>query len=231
MHAFASTPATTIIEAYGITRDIRTPGGVIRVLQGIDLSIQPGEFVALRGCSGSGKTTLLNILAGLDNPTQGTVRVLGQELATLNENRRAALRLQQMGLLFQNAHLLPALTALENVELALRLLHIPAVERSRRASESLKRVHLSGREEHRSLELSGGEQQRVALARALVHQPRLLLADEPTGHLDSQTAQKMAGLFRSIAGQTGLGLLVATHDAGLIKAAHRVLNIEDGRLR
>jgi putative ABC transport system ATP-binding protein len=136
----------------------------------------------------------------------------------------------QIGLLFQNAHLIPTLTALENVELALHILKVPARERRKRALEALEKVALSGRAEHRGLELSGGEQQRVALARALVHQPRLLIADEPTGDLDSQTGQKMILLLREIVHATGVGLLIATHDFEIVNAASRVLSIEDGRI-
>lgn len=225
-----SATATALVEARGITRAFHTPGGTVQVLRGIDLSIGQGEFVALRGRSGSGKTTLLNLLVGLDDPTQGTISILGQELQRMNESARAALRRMQIGLLFQNAHLIPTLTALENVELALHILKVPARERRKRALEALEKVALSGRAEHRGLELSGGEQQRVALARALVHQPRLLIADEPTGNLDSQTGQKMILLLREIVHKTGVGLLIATHDFEIVNAASRVLAIEDGRI-
>jgi len=230
MNIPATATATALVEARGITRAFRTPGGTVQVLRGIDLSIGQGEFVALRGRSGSGKTTLLNLLVGLDDPTQGTISILGQELQRMNENARAALRRMQIGLLFQNAHLIPTLTALENVELALHILKVPARERRKRALEALEKVALSGRAEHRGLELSGGEQQRVALARALVHQPRLLIADEPTGDLDSQTGQKMILLLREIVHATGVGLLIATHDFEIVNAASRVLSIEDGRI-
>src|SRR5229473_1866005 len=152
--------ATAIAEARGVTRDF-PGGGMVRALRGIDLRIEPGEFVALRGRSGSGKTTLLNILVGLDNPTQGQVSVLGRDLAQLNEAARAALRRESIGLLFQNAHLFPSLTAQENVEVALRLQLTPERERTRRALAALEMVGLGARAHHRGLELSGGEQQRV----------------------------------------------------------------------
>ncbi|HEY7416487.1 MAG TPA: ATP-binding cassette domain-containing protein, partial [Ktedonobacteraceae bacterium] len=167
MNTASTAIASAVVEARAITRAFRAPGGTIRVLHGIDLNIKPGEFVALRGRSGSGKTTLLHILVGLDNPTQGTVCLLGHELADMNDNARAALRRRQIGLLFQNAHLIPTLTALENVELTLRMLNVPAGERNKRALEALEQVSLRERANHRGLELSGGEQQRVALARAL----------------------------------------------------------------
>ena len=220
--------ATPVVEARGITRAFRLERGIVHVLRGIDLSITPGEFVALRGRSGSGKTTLLNILVGLDDPTQGQISVLGQEMARLNEPERAALRREKVGLLFQNAHLFPSLTARENVEVALRLLDTPAGERGRRALEALELVGLGKRAQQRALELSGGEQQRVALARALVHSPRFVVADEPTGNLDSVTGRAIVMLLRNIVRETGVGLLVATHDALVYSAADRVVQINDG---
>jgi ABC-type lipoprotein export system ATPase subunit len=222
--------AAPVVEARGVTRDFQTGSGTVHALRGIDLSIAPGELVALRGRSGSGKTTLLNILVGLDDPTRGQVSVLGQSLAKMNESARASLRSKNVGLLFQNAHLFPSLTALENVEVALRLLGFSRDERSRRAHEALELVGLSAREQHRAAELSGGEQQRIALARALVHTPRLVVADEPTGNLDSQTGQAIVTLLRAIVQKTGIGMLVATHDAVVFTAAHRVVRIDDGVL-
>lgn len=222
--------ATTVVETYNVTREFQVGAVTVQALRGVSLRIQPGEFVALRGRSGSGKTTLLNILVGLDNPTQGQVVLLGQELGRLNETARAALRREQLGLLFQNAHLFPALTAQENVEVALRLQLTPEREREERAQKALELVGLAQRAHHRGLELSGGEQHRVALARALVHQPRFVIADEPTGNLDSLTARKIVQLFRDIVQQTGIALLIATHDATVFHAADRVLNINDGRI-
>ena len=222
--------ATTVVEAQGITRDFRVGTRTVHVLRGIDLSIQAGEFVALRGRSGSGKTTLLNILVGLDNPTQGRVSILGKDLAHLNETARAILRRESVGLLFQNAHLFPTLTAQENVEIALRLQRVPGQEREQRAREALELVKLDARAHHRGLELSGGEQQRVALARALVHKPRFVIADEPTGNLDSLTSRAIIQLFHDVVQQTGVALLVATHDMTVVNAADRVLHINDGTL-
>lgn len=222
--------STNIVEASGITRDFLVGTRTIHVLQGIDLNIQAGTFVALRGRSGSGKTTLLNILVGLDNPTQGQVSILGQDLTHMKEATRAALRRDSIGLLFQNAHLFPTLTAQENIEVALRLQLTPTAEREQRASAALELVGLAPRARHRGLELSGGEQQRVALARALVHKPRFVIADEPTGNLDSLTGRKIVQLFHNIVRQTGIALLVATHDLTVVNAADRVLNINDGKL-
>jgi len=220
----------TIAEARGVTREFRAGGGIVHALRGIDLRVLPGECVALRGRSGSGKTTLLNILIGLDNPTQGQVFILEHDLATLNETERARLRRESIGMMFQNAHLFPSLTAQENVEVPLRLAHTPADQRTMQSRDALERVGLGARMHHRGLELSGGEQQRVALARALVHNPRFIVADEPTGNLDSVTAHLIATLLRDVAHSSRIGLLVATHDATIVAAADRVLNISDGRI-
>jgi putative ABC transport system ATP-binding protein len=221
--------ATAIAEAHSVTREFHG-GGIVRALRGIELRIEPGEFVALRGRSGSGKTTLLNILIGLDNPTQGQVFILGQDLATLGEAARARLRRESIGMMFQNAHLFPSLTAQENVELPLRLARSEAHQRERLAREALQRVGLAQRAHHRGLELSGGEQQRVALARALVHSPRFLVADEPTGNVDSLTGRGIAALLSDTAHHLQIGLLIATHDAVIVEAADRVLQMHDGRI-
>jgi putative ABC transport system ATP-binding protein len=219
-----------IVEGYGITRDFNVGGGVVHALRGVHLRVEPGEMVALRGRSGSGKTTLLNILVGLDNPTQGRVRVLGRDLAPLNETARSILRREKVGMLFQNAHLFPQLTAQENVEIPLRLARCDPKKRADRALAALEAVRLSARVRHRGLELSGGEQQRVALARALAHQPQFVVADEPTGNLDSMTGREIAALLRRIAHEQSIGILVATHDGTVVALADRVLVISDGIL-
>lgn len=225
------TTTETIVTAQGVTRVFTGGGGaLVQALRGVDLRVLPGELVALRGRSGSGKTTLLNILVGLDDPTEGHVSVLGHELATLNEAGRAKLRREQIGMLFQNAHLFPSLTAQENVEIPLRLAKVDPAQRTKRAQEALAMVGLGPRSKHRGLELSGGEQQRVALARSLVHTPRFVVADEPTGNLDSMTGRDIVSLLQSIAHQTQIGFLVATHDATVVEAADRVLQIDDGRI-
>jgi putative ABC transport system ATP-binding protein len=224
------TAVKTIAEVRGVTRDFRTGSVVVHALRGIDLHIQAGEFVALRGRSGSGKTTLLNILIGLDNPTAGQVFILERDLAALDESARARLRRESIGMMFQNAHLFPSLTAQENVELPLRLARIASDERIKLARAALKQVGLAPRAHHRGLELSGGEQQRVALARALVHSPRFIVADEPTGNLDSMTGRTIANLLRDTAHGSGIGLLVATHDATVVEAADRIVQIQDGRI-
>lgn len=221
---------TTIAEARGVTREFRSGSGIVQALRGVDLRIQPGEFVALRGRSGSGKTTLLNVLIGLDNPTQGQVLILERDLARMNETERARLRRESIGMMFQNAHLFPALTAQENVEVPLRLARVAPQQRTQQAQEALEQVGLAKRAHHRGLELSGGEQQRVALARALVHKPRFIVADEPTGNLDSLTGRDITKLLNDICHTTQIGLLVATHDAVIVSAADRVLIIQDGRI-
>ena len=221
---------TPIAEGHNITRDFKVGGGIVRALRGVDLQLRPGEFVALRGRSGSGKTTLLNILTGIDNPTQGQVSLLGHELARMNETARAILRREQVGMLFQSAHLFPLLTAQENVEIPLRLARADPRQRAARALAALEMVHLGPRAHHRGLELSGGEQQRVALARALAHQPRFVVADEPTGNLDSMTGREIAALLRSITHEQGIGMLLATHDNAVVAIADRVVTIADGML-
>lgn len=220
--------ATAIVEAQEITRDFKSGGGVVHALRGVTLRILPGELVALRGRSGSGKTTLLNILIGLDDPTSGSVTVLGRTLARMSETERAHLRSHSVGMMFQNAHLFPSLTAQENVEIPLRLVRMEATQRTKKAREALERVHLGPRAHHRGLELSGGEQQRVALARALVHEPQLIVADEPTGNLDSMTGREITALLREITHSTRIGMLIATHDMTVVNAADRVLQINDG---
>ena len=221
---------TPIAEGHNITRDFKVGGGIVRALRGVDLQLRPGEFVALRGRSGSGKTTLLNILTGIDNPTQGQVSLLGHDLARMNETARAILRREQVGMLFQSAHLFPLLTAQENVEIPLRLARADPQQRAARALAALEMVHLGSRAHHRGLELSGGEQQRVALARALAHQPRFVVADEPTGNLDSMTGREIAALLRSITHEQGIGMLLATHDNAVVAIADRVVTIADGML-
>ncbi len=221
---------TPIVEGSQITRDFKSGGGVVHALRGIDVRLQPGELVALRGRSGSGKTTLINILTGIDDPTQGRVTLLGHDLARLNEAARSILRRAQVGMLFQNAHLFPLLTAQENVEIPLRLARAEPTQRAAQALAALEMVHLGPRAHHRGLELSGGEQQRIALARALAHQPRFVVADEPTGNLDSMTGREIAALLRRIAHEQRIGMLIATHDNAVVSVADRVITISDGML-
>lgn len=225
-----SDSAAPVAQAWDLTRAFRVGGRRLLALQGVNLRIDSGELVALRGRSGSGKTTLLNILAGLDRPTDGRVDVLGHDVGAMNESERCRLRREQIGIMFQNAHLFPLLTAQENVEIALHLAGVHRRERRDRAREALERVGLSERAHHRGLELSGGEQQRVALARALVHRPRFVVADEPTGSLDTATGREIITLMCETARAAHIGLLVATHDHAVATAADRTLHIADGAL-
>lgn len=217
-----------IAETQGVTREFRSGGSLVKALRGVDLCIRPGEFVALRGRSGSGKTTLLNILIGLDNPTAGTVFILDRNLQEMSESARARLRRESIGMMFQNAHLFPSLTAQENVEIPLRLARMPGQQRTLQAQAALEQVKLGKRAQHRGMELSGGEQQRVALARALVHKPSFVVADEPTGNLDSLTGREITQLLSDIAHNHNIGMLIATHDPILVNAADRILQIQDG---
>lgn len=220
----------TVAQADGVSRDFKSGSVITHALRDVSLTVRSGELVALRGRSGSGKTTLLNILTGLDNPTAGSVAILGRLLERMDETARARLRRDSVGMMFQNAHLFALLTAEENVELPLRLARADPARRSKQARQMLEYVGLGQRAHHRGLELSGGEQQRVALARALAHEPRFVVADEPTGNLDSMTGRAVIELVSRIAHQLNIGFLVATHDMNIVAAADRVLHISDGRL-
>jgi putative ABC transport system ATP-binding protein len=202
----------------------------IRALRGIDLRVERGEVLAVRGRSGSGKTTLLNLLGGLDRPTSGSVEVDGVEISTLGEAELDALRRTAVAFVFQSFGLLPILSAAENVELPLRLLRTAPDERDRRVTELLERVGLAGRANHRPHELSGGEQQRVAIARALAARPKLLLADEPTGQLDSETGHTIISLLRSVVREEGVTAVIATHDPLMLDIADRVVELRDGTI-
>ncbi|MGO8951680.1 MAG: ABC transporter ATP-binding protein [Ktedonobacterales bacterium] len=230
LDALSGPGSEPVAAAQDVSRDFRPGSGIVHALRGVSLAIRPGEFVALRGRSGSGKTTLLNILTGLDNPTLGTVTILGRKLAGMDETARARLRRESVGMMFQNAHLFALLTAEENVELPLRLAGADPARRKQLARQMLEYVGLGQRAHHRGMELSGGEQQRVALARALVHGPRFVVADEPTGNLDSMTGRAVIELVSRMTRQFNLGFLVATHDMNVVAAADHVLNISDGTL-
>ncbi len=224
------TTATAVLDATGLTRTYRRGPEPVEVLRGIDLVAEPGAVVVIQGRSGSGKTTLLGLLGGLDDPTEGTVAVAGQPLGPLDEGERAELRRHTIGFVFQSFGLIPMLSAKENVEVPLRLVRSEAGERRRRSGELLERVGLDHRAAHRPSELSGGEQQRVAIARALANEPRLLLADEPTGQLDSETARTVISLLADLVRDQGIAAVIATHDPAMVAVADRVLRLEDGRL-
>lgn len=230
----AVTPSTSTvapaIEIQNLTRIYRRGQQQVRALDGVDLRIEAGQFIALKGRSGSGKTTLLNCLSGLDQPTGGIVRVFGDEIGRWSEGRRTTWRRQQVGFIFQSLGLLPVLSAYENVELVLRLNGVGASERHTATLEALELVGLTKWNDHRPYELSGGQQQRVAIARALAGRPRLLIADEPTGNLDSKTAHSVLALFRSIVRDRNVTMLMATHDTLADDYVDRVVNLSDGRL-
>jgi putative ABC transport system ATP-binding protein len=201
---------------------------VLTALESVSLAFEEGERVAVVGRSGSGKSTCLNLLGGLDRPTSGDVFVRGRRLAELSDDALAEYRRTGVGFIFQFFNLVPALSALQNVELPMTLAGVPPPERQRRAGELLERVGLGGRVRHRPGELSGGEQQRVAIARALVNDPPLLLADEPTGNLDTKTSEEILGLLEGLSGKT---ILIVTHDRALARrAARRTVELVDGRV-
>ena len=200
----------------------------IAALRGVDLHVQPGMFVALKGRSGSGKTTLLNCLAGLDRPTSGTVHVLGHDLMTMNDQELTEWRREQIGLVFQSFGLLPTLSAYENIELLLRIRGDEYHARHKRALECLEIVGLSRWRDHRPYEMSGGQQQRVAIARALANHAELILADEPTGELDSKTTRELLTFFRELIESQHITMLMVSHDPLVDQYVHQVLTLKDG---
>ena len=221
---------TPVVRARALHKSFGRAGAVVRVLGAAELEVQPGELVAVAGSSGSGKSTLLHILGGLLHPDSGQVEIAGADLYTLSESRRAAVRNARIGFVFQFHHLLPEFTALENVLLPARVAGTPATEARRRAAELLATLGLAERAHHRPGELSGGEQQRVAVARALVNEPDVVLADEPSGNLDSQAAQALHALLEALAGDRRVALVIATHSPSLARRAHRSLVLRDGML-
>ncbi len=223
-------PAGPLLQAIDVVRDYPSGDTVIHALRGVSLAADPGELVAVRGRSGSGKTTLLNILGGLDRPTAGRVVIDGHAVSTMSEEDVVEVRRRTVAFIFQSFGLVPILSAAENVEVPLRLVRAPSRERDARVRELLELVGLGGRMRHRPHELSGGEQQRVAIARALANRPRLLLADEPTGQLDSETGHVIMMLLRDVVRTEGVTALVATHDPVMLDVADRVLELRDGEL-
>lgn len=219
-----------LAEARGVERIYTLGAERLHALRGVDMQGVAGEFIALIGRSGSGKTTLLNILVGLDRATTGEAFLAGQRLNGLSEEGRAALRRQHVGIVFQSSSLMPLLTAAENVELPLRISGWSRRDREERAREVMDRVGLLHRMRHRPYELSGGEQQRVGIARAIASRPSVLIADEPTGELDSVSAQTVFSLFRSLVEEEKVLIITATHDRAIMSAADRVLELRDGLL-
>jgi putative ABC transport system ATP-binding protein len=219
-----------VIVTRGIKREYDMGGEVVRALRGVDLAIGRNEYVAIMGPSGSGKSTLMNILGCLDRPTGGRYLLAGQEVSRLRKAELADVRSHTLGFVFQNFNLLPRTSALENVELPLMYQGVPGRDRRARAAEALDRVGLASRSGHHPNQLSGGQQQRVAIARALVTRPRVILADEPTGNLDSRTSLEVMALFQELGGQ-GITILLVTHEPDVAEFASRVVFVKDGRVR
>jgi putative ABC transport system ATP-binding protein len=220
----------SILTARDLHKDYPMNGAAVHALRGASLEVHAGEYVAIAGPSGSGKSTLLQLIGGIDAPSSGSVELLGTRLDSLSDRELTRLRLTRLGFVFQRFHLLPVLTALENVELPMAEAGSPRGKRRDRALELLAYVGLGHRAGHRATQLSGGEMQRVAIARALANQPVLLLADEPTGELDAGTGTEILSLFRRL-NRDGTTLVVVTHDEQLAAEAGRVIHMLDGRIR
>ena len=218
----------TVLEVHGLSKQVSSPEGTLAILDNVEFSIGRGETVAVMGASGAGKSTLLALLAGLDTPTSGTVRLAGHDLGALDEDGRAAVRARHVGFVFQSFHLVPSLTALENAMLPLEL----AGRRDARANalEVLGRVGLGERVGHYPRQLSGGEQQRVAIARAFVTRPDVLFADEPTGNLDAATGARVVDLLFGLNREAGATLVLVTHDRALADRCGRVIRLDAGRV-
>ncbi|MER6780878.1 MULTISPECIES: ABC transporter ATP-binding protein [unclassified Streptomyces] len=224
------TAQTPMVVAHGLQRSFGSGERAVHALRGVSFEVERGRLTALKGRSGSGKTTLLNLVGGLDTPTGGSVVLDGTDLAGLDEEGLLALRRDRIGFVFQSFGLIPVLTAVENVGVPMRMRKIPAKQREERARTLLALVGLADHAEQRPGELSGGQQQRVAVARALANEPALIVADEPTGQLDSETGRSIMQLLRAVVRSEGVTALVATHDPALIELADRVVELRDGRI-
>jgi putative ABC transport system ATP-binding protein len=220
----------TVIETEDLWRVYKIASQEVQALRGVSLKVESGRFVALKGRSGSGKTTLLNCLGGLDRPTSGVVRVFGHDLATLNDRQLTQWRRERVGFIFQSFGLLPTLSAYENVELMLRIAGVRGRKRHERTNYCLDLVGLGKWKQHRPYEMSGGQQQRVAIARALANNPRLILADEPTGELDSTTGREILTLFRRIIEEEHVTFLMASHDGMVDEYVDWILQLKDGQI-
>lgn len=217
-------------ELRGVSKTYDTKGVAVRALDNVDLKVESGEFVVIVGPSGSGKSTLLQMLGALDRTTSGQVEFDGRDLATLGDKDLADIRLRTIGFIFQQFNLVPTLSAAENVELAMVPTKLPADQRAARVAELLDRVGLAARASHLPSQLSGGEQQRVAIARALANKPDVLLADEPTGNLDSQTGETILQMLYDLWQETGITVVLITHDLSIAERAPRVVRMADGRI-
>ena len=221
--------AEWVIVTRGLTREYDMGGEIVRALRGVDLAVKRNEYVAIMGPSGSGKSTLMNIVGCLDTPNKGEYWLNGQLVSTMEDDALARVRNKEIGFVFQTFNLLPRATALANVELPLVYAGVPAAERKRRALEALEKVQLGQRVHHRPNELSGGQRQRVAIARALVNDPSILLADEPTGNLDSNTSEEIMRVFEHLA-ESGQTVIMVTHEPDIASHARRVVVLRDGRI-
>jgi putative ABC transport system ATP-binding protein len=219
-----------IIQTQDLQRDYQIGARTVQALRGVDLNVMPERLIALKGRSGSGKTTLLNCIGGLDRPTSGSVHVLGRNLSELGEDELALWRRHELGFVFQSFGLLPTLSAYENVDLMLRLVDVPSKERRERTLECIELVGLTKWMHHRPHEMSGGQQQRVGIARALANHPRLLLADEPTGELDSNTARDILKLFQEIVAAEHISVLMSSHDPLVDKYVDGLVLLKDGQI-
>jgi len=229
--AISTASATSAIRGENLSRHYRMGEALIRAVDGVSLEVRAGEFVALLGSSGSGKSSMLNLIAGLDRPTSGSVIVQDRDLAKLSREELAKYRLHVVGMVFQSFNLIPSMTLAENVELPLRFAEVDRGERESLVREALGRVGLKARMKHRPSELSGGEQQRAALARALINRPKLLLADEPTGNLDSHTGTEIMEMVRGFNQELGMTIVMVTHERALAERyAQRMIFLADGKL-
>jgi putative ABC transport system ATP-binding protein len=221
-----------LLETENLRKHYQMGDTVVRALDGVSIRVADGEFLALQGTSGSGKSTLLNLIAGLDQPTSGTLRIDGNDIAGMSAEELSRHRRRDVGIIFQSFNLISTMSALENVTLSMMFAGVPKGEREQRAVRLLEAMGLGARQRHRPRELSGGEQQRVAISRALANEPRLLLADEPTGNLDSRTSREIMELLKALNERDGKAIIFVTHDANLAaQYAHRTITLMDGTVQ
>jgi len=220
-----------LVTVEGVKKDYTLGKTIIHALRGVDFTVETGEFLSIVGPSGCGKTTLLNLIGCIDTPTEGTIRFEGTDIAGLNDNQEADMRLHKIGFIFQSFNLIPVLNITENVEFPMILTGTPKQERRQRAAELLEAVGLSEYAAHKPDELSGGQRQRVAIARSLVHKPKLIIADEPTANLDSETSRTVMSIMQRLNEKEKVTFLFSTHNPLVIEYAHRIIELQDGLIR